>query len=150
LEEKKISRTPFMEIESWTYKDIVFQCYDLAGQRIPGMHPLDLLKHQVLKYIDIYIFVFSLDRYESFENLNNWLRLMNQEYSLKDHNSGFILVGNKVDLERMVSRNLIQNLVGEDRYFHTYVETSSIYGIGITEILDKIVHMGRKLLNLSD
>jgi predicted GTPase len=75
---------------------------------------------------------------------------MNQEYSLKDHNSGFILVGNKVDLERMVSRDLIQILVGEDRYFHTYVETSSIYGIGITEILDKIVHMGRKLLNLSD
>ncbi|MFX1380740.1 MAG: hypothetical protein ACFFA4_16785, partial [Promethearchaeota archaeon] len=44
LEEKKINRTPFMEIESWTYKDIIFQCYDLAGQRIPGSHPLDLLK----------------------------------------------------------------------------------------------------------
>ena len=123
---------------------------DLAGQRTPGMHPLDLLKHQVLKYIDIYIFVFSLDRYESFENLNNWLRLMNLEYNLKAHNTGFILVGNKVDLERMVSRELIQTLVGEDRYFHTYVETSSIYGVGIAEILDKIVKMGRKLLNLSD
>jgi len=150
LEEKKITRTPFMEIESWSYKDLVFQCYDLAGQRTPGMHPLDLLKHQVLKYIDIYIFVFSLDRYESFENLNNWLRLMNLEYNLKENNSGFILVGNKVDLERNVSRELVQTLVGEDRYFHTYVETSSIYGIGIEEILEKICNMGKKILNLYD
>lgn len=149
LEEKKIARTPFMEIESWTYKDIVFQCYDLAGQRVPGMHPLDLLKNQVLNYIDIYIFVFALDRYESFENLNSWLRLMNLEYNLKDNNAGFILVGNKVDLERNVSRALIQTLIGEDRYFHTYVETSSIYGVGIEEILEKIVIMGRKLLNLT-
>ncbi|MFX1437101.1 MAG: GTPase domain-containing protein [Promethearchaeota archaeon] len=150
LEEKKINRTPFMEIESWSYKDIVFQCYDLAGQRIPGLHPLDLLKHQVLKYIDIFIFVFSLDRYESFENLSNWLRLMNLEYNIKDHAPGFILVGNKVDLERNVSRELVQTLVGEDRFFHTYVETSSIYGIGIKEILEKIVNMGTKLLNLQD
>ncbi len=150
LEEKKITRTPFMEIESWSYKDLVFQCYDLAGQRIPGVHPLDLLQHQVLKCIDIYIFVFSLDRYESFENLNNWLRLMNLEYNIKNNNAGFILVGNKVDLERNVSRELVQTLVGEDRFFRTYVETSSIYGIGIEEILEKIVNMGLKLLNLSD
>ncbi|MFX1503900.1 MAG: GTPase domain-containing protein [Promethearchaeota archaeon] len=150
LEEKKINRTPFMEIESWTYKDLVFQCYDLAGQRIPGIHPLDILKNQVLNYIDIFIFVFALDRYESFENLNTWLRLTNIEYNIKNHNPGFILVGNKVDLERNVSRELVQTLVGDDRYFHTYVETSSIYGIGIEEILDKIVNMGTKLLKLKD
>ena len=150
LDKKEITRTPFLEIESWTYKDLVFQCYDLAGQRTPGMHPLDILKNQVLNYIDIFIFVFALDRYKSFENLNNWLRLMNLEYQLKDNNRGLILVGNKVDLERMVSRELIQTLVGKDRYFRTYIETSSIYGIGINEILDKIVNMGRRLLNLND
>lgn len=150
LEEKKISRTPFMEIESWTYKDLVFQCYDLAGQRTPGIHPLDLLKNQVLKYVDIYIFVFALDRYESFENLNNWLRLMNLDHNLKENCSRFILVGNKVDLERNVSKDLVLTLVGKDKYFHSYVETSSIYGIGINQTLDVIVNMGRSLLDLSD
>lgn len=150
LEEKKISRTPFMEIESWTYKDLVFQCYDLAGQRIPGMHPLDLLKNQVLKYVDIYIFVFALDRYESFENLNNWLRLMNLEHNLKENCSRFILVGNKVDLERNVSKDLVMTLIGKDGYFQSYIETSSIYGIGINQMLDTIVNMGRSLLNLND
>jgi len=75
---------------------------------------------------------------------------MNLEYNIKNNNAGFILVGNKVDLERNVSRELVQTLVGEDRFFRTYVETSSIYGIGIEEILEKIVNMGLKLLNLSD
>lgn len=147
---KKITRTPFIEIETWSYKGLVFQCYDLTGQRIPGLHPLDLLKNQVLKYIDIFIFVFSLDMYESFENLHNWIQLMDLKNKLKDENLGFILVGNKVDLERNVSKELIQSLVGEDKYFQTYIEASSIYGIGIDEILDKIVNTGKKLLNLND
>lgn len=150
LEDKKVTRTPFMEIESWTYKDLVFQCYDLAGQRTPGMHPLDLLQNHVLKYIDIYIFVFALDRYESFANLNDWLRLMNLEYGLRNNNGGFILVGNKVDLERNVSKELVQTLVGEDRFFHTYVETSPIYGIGMDEMLDKIVYLSKRLLTLCE
>ena len=150
LENKKVTRTPFMEIESWTYKDLVFQCYDLAGQRTPGMHPLDLLQNHVLKYIDIYIFVFALDRYESFANLNDWLRLMNLEYGLRNNNGGFLLVGNKVDLERNVSRELVHTLVGEDRFFHTYVETSPIYGIGMDEMLNKIVHLSKKRLPLCD
>jgi small GTP-binding protein len=150
-DKKKITRTPFMEIESWTYKDLTFQCYDLAGQRIPGMHPLDILQTSVLSYIDIYIFVFSIDRYESFENLNNWLRLMQLEQRFKHNNVGFILVGNKVDLERNVSKGLVHTLVGEDRFFHAYVETSSVEPfIGIDVMLENIVNMGRKLLNLSD
>jgi len=151
LEEKKVTRTPFMEIETWTYKDLVFQCYDLAGQRIPGLHPLDLLQNHVLKYIDIYIFVFALDRYESFANLNDWLRLMNLEYGLRNNNGGFILVGNKVDLERNVSRELAHTIVGDGKFFHTYIETSSIEPYtGIDEILEQIVNMGRSLLNLYD
>ncbi|MFX1411182.1 MAG: GTPase domain-containing protein [Promethearchaeota archaeon] len=150
LEDRKITRTPFMEIESWSYKDLIFQCYDLAGQRTPGIHPVDILKNQVLNLIDIYVFVFSLDRYESFENINNWIRLMNLDDKSKNENLGLILVGNKVDLERNVSNELIHSLIGEDKYFHTYVETSSIYNIGIGKLLDEIVKMSKKLLNLID
>lgn len=151
VEDKKISRTPFMEIESWTYKDLVFQCYDLAGQRTPGAHPLDILQESVLAYIDIYIFVFSIDRYESFENLNNWLRLMNLESKFKHNNIGYILVGNKIDLERNVSNALVNTLVGDGKFFHSYVETSSIEPyIGIDLMLEEIVYMGKKLLNIYD
>jgi len=147
IESKKITRTPFMEIETWNYGDLVFQCYDLAGQRVEGTHPLDILKHQVLKAIDIYIFVFSVDMYESFENLNNWLELMGFDKNTKNESIGFILVGNKIDLERNVSKELIQTVVGNDKYFQAYVETCSLDGTGVDDLLEEISIMGKKHLN---
>ena len=147
IESKKITRTPFMEIETWNYGDLVFQCYDLAGQRVEGIHSLDILKHQVLKAIDIYIFVFSVDMYESFENLNNWLELMDFDKNTKNESIGFILVGNKIDLERNVSKELIQTVVGNDKYFQAYVETCSLDGTGIDNLLEEISIMGKKHLN---
>jgi len=147
IDDKKITRTSFMEIESWNYKDLMFQCYDLAGQRTPGGHPLDILQNQVINSIDIYIFVFSLDRYESFENLNNWVQLMGLDKKTKNGNSGFILVGNKIDLERNVTSELIQTVVGKDRYFPTYIETCSLDGRGIEKLLDEIVDLGKQILS---
>ncbi|MFX1233742.1 MAG: GTPase domain-containing protein [Promethearchaeota archaeon] len=145
---KKINRTPFMEIESWNYKDLLIQCYDLAGQRRPGAHPLDVLQNQVISSIDIFIFVFSVDRYESFENLNNWMTLMHLNNSYANKNKiGLILVGNKIDLDNNVSKDFIQSIVGENKYFHSYVETSATKGIGINELLDEIANIGKNILN---
>jgi small GTP-binding protein len=146
LESKEITRTPFMEIESWAYKDLRFQCYDLAGQRTPGLHPLDLIKDQVIKSIDIYIFVFSVDVYESFENLNSWIELMNLPDESSNGQVGLILVGNKIDLERNISNELIKSVVGKKKYFQKYIETCSIDGRGIDDLLDEITKMSKKLL----
>lgn len=146
LDKKEITRTPFMEIESWAYKDLHFQCYDLAGQRTPGGHPLDLIKDQVIKSIDIYIFVFSVDRYESFENLNNWMELMNLDHKYKNGKIGLILVGNKIDLEKNISDELVESVVGKRKYFQRYIETCSLDGRGIDNLLDEITDLGKKLL----
>ena len=147
LNNKRVTRTSFMEIETWTYKDLLFQCYDLAGQRTPGVHPLDILQNQVLKSIDIYIFVFSVDRYESFENLNNWIELIGHNKKYMNGHTGLILVGNKIDLNRNISNELIESIVGKDKYFHTYVETCSLDGRGINNLLNEITNMGKKHLN---
>ena len=147
LDSKEITRTPFMEIESWAYKDLHFQCYDLAGQRVPGGHPLDIIKDQVLKSIDIYIFVFSVDRYESFENLNSWMELMDLDHKHKNGKIGLILVGNKIDLEKNISSELIESIVGRKKYFQRYIETCSLDGRGIDKLLDEITDLGKKLLN---
>lgn len=147
IDSKEITRTPFMEIESWVYKDLHFQCYDLAGQRIPGGHPLDIIKDQVTKSIDIYIFVFSIDRYESFENLNNWMELMDLDHKYKNGKIGLILVGNKINIERNISNELIESVVGRKKYFQKYIETCSLDGRGIDKLLDGITDLGRKLLN---
>ncbi|MFW9875305.1 MAG: GTPase domain-containing protein [Candidatus Thorarchaeota archaeon] len=123
-----------------------FQCYDLAGQRTPGSHPLDIIKNQVIKSIDIYIFVFAVDRYESFENLNNWKELMNLHDENKNWQVGLILVGNKIDLERNISNELIKSVVGKKKYFQKYIETCCLDGRGIDKLLDEITNMGKKLL----
>lgn len=146
LDSKEITRTPFMEIETWSYKDLRFQCYDLAGQRTPGAHPLDIIKDQVIKSIDIYIFVFSVDTYESFENLNDWMELMNLNNNPKNGHAGLILVGNKIDLERNISNELIKSVVGKKKYFQKYIETCSLDGRGIDNLLDEITKMGKKHL----
>ncbi len=146
LDSKEITRTPFMEIESWAYKDLRFQCYDLAGQRTPGAHPLDIIKDQVTKSIDIYIFVFSVDVYESFENLNDWMELMNLTNESKNGQAGLILVGNKIDLERNISNELIKSVVGKKKYFQKYIETCSLDGRGIDNLLDEITKMSKKHL----
>lgn len=147
INNREISRTPFMEIESWAYKDLQFQCYDLAGQRTPGGHPLDIIKDQVIKSIDIYMFVFSIDRYESFENLNNWMELMDLDHKSKNGKAGLILVGNKIDLDRNISSELVESVVGRRKYFQKYVETCSLDGRGIDKLLDEITDLGKKLLN---
>jgi len=146
LDSKEITRTPFMEIESWSYKDLRFQCYDLAGQRTPGAHPLDIIQDQVTKSIDIYIFVFSVDVYESFENLNDWMELMNLTNESKNGQAGLILVGNKIDLERNISNELIKSVVGKKKYFQKYIETCSLDGRGIDNLLDEITKMSKKHL----
>ncbi|MFW9824657.1 MAG: GTPase domain-containing protein [Candidatus Thorarchaeota archaeon] len=147
LKNKEITRTPFMEIETWSYDDLLFQCYDLAGQRIPGSHPLDLMRTQVIKAIDIYIFVFSVDVYKSFENLNTWIELMDlKAYQLNGH-TGLVLVGNKIDLERNISDELINSVVGKDKFFQNYVETCSLDGRGIDILLNEITNIGKEILN---
>ena len=147
INNKKIARTPFIEIESWTYKGLIFQCYDLAGQRTPGVHPLDILKDQVITLIDIYIFVFSVDRYESFENLNTWIQLMGLNNKNNNHNTATILVGNKIDLDKNISKELIEAVVGKDKFFQTYVETCSLDGRGIDKLLNMIIKISKNLFN---
>jgi len=147
LKNKETTRTTFMEIETWAYKDLLFQCYDLAGQRIPGSHPLDLMRNQVIKSIDIYIFVFSVDVYESFENINNWIELLDLKNNNINGSLGLVLVGNKIDLERNISNELVKSIVGKDKYFQKYVETCSLDGRGIDNLLDEITNLGYNLLN---
>ncbi|MBD3406053.1 MAG: GTP-binding protein [Candidatus Lokiarchaeota archaeon] len=144
---EKTNRTPFMIIETWKQDGLTVQCFDLAGQRkTPGAHPLDILKDQVLKMIDIVILVFALDRYESFENIYKWMQLMGFEDGPPEEGPLFILVGNKCDLEQNVSRDLVTPLVGPDKMFETYIETSATENIGIKKLLEEIARIGNDVL----
>ncbi len=134
---EEVKRTPFMSIERWKLNNLSIQCYDLAGQRRPGAHPIDVLSDQVLREIDVIIFVFALNRFESFENLNEWKEII--EKSLENNSPYYLLVGNKADLGKEVPQEMIDNIVGDDKPFKRYVETVAIKNQGITDLVDALV-----------
>ncbi len=141
-----IKRTPFMTIESWHYRDMVVQCYDLAGQRTEGVHPLDLLSEQVLGHIDIVVYVFSLAQFSTFENLHLWLDLVRAQNAINKTENISILVGNKADLGKEIPDDMIQNLVGEGKPFSAYIECIAIQGKGIKELMETIFDLGKKVI----
>lgn len=144
-EDEDTKRTPFLNIESWYCEGLTIQSYDLAGQREPGAHPIDLLRTQVFGRTDIIIYVFSLNRFESFENLYTWKELVEGED--QQNNSHYnILVGNKLDLEKKVSMDFISPLVGEGKNFELYIETSAKENIGIKELINSLVEIGAALV----
>ncbi|NWF95736.1 MAG: hypothetical protein HXY34_06305 [Candidatus Thorarchaeota archaeon] len=145
--EGSIKRTPFMEIATWCYDGVTVQCFDLAGQRIEGTHPLDLVREQVVTLIDVLIMVFSLERYESFERLYQWIELLRTGPQVLDDTVKMVLVGNKSDCERCVSRELIEPIVGEGRPFLKYFETCAIDDQGVSALMQEIARLGGCILD---
>lgn len=143
-EDEDTKRTPFLNIESWYCEGLTIQSYDLAGQREPGAHPIDLLRTQVFGRTDIIIYVFSLNRFESFENLYTWKELVESEDTQNNslHN---LLVGNKLDLEKKVTMDFISPLVGNGNVFERYIETSAKENIGIKDLINAVVEIGSTL-----
>jgi len=73
--------------------------------------------------------------------------LIGNNNKYRNGHTGLILVGNKIDLNRNISNELIESIVGKDKYFHMYIETCSLDGRGINNLLNEITNMGKKLLN---
>ena len=71
---------------------------------------------------------------------------MNLTNESKNGQVGLILVGNKIDLERNISNELIKSVVGKKKYFQKYIETCCLDGRGIDNLLDEITKMSKKLL----
>ena len=75
------------------------------------------------------IIAFDLTNHESFNNVTSWLTNLRQE---ADDNVIKVLVGNKADLTRNVSKEEVDNLVAKNNL--PYFETSAKTGQNIDEI----------------
>ena len=138
-------RTPFMNVISWKQGDFTIQCFDLAGQRIEKAHPIELITKQVLGGLDIIFFVFTLDRFASFENIETWYNLAeNNEIAGKVK---YYLVGNKCDLEQIVNQEMIDNTI-KNGMFTNYISTSAVTEDGISSMIDIIEDVGKQNLIL--
>ena len=97
--------------------NIKLNLVDTAGQEKFRAISLSYLRHT-----DVVLFIFDLNRENSFEGIQYWIDLFNENEGF-DKLKGKYLVGNKNDLEQNVNQNLIDDLVKNNNL--TYISTSA-------------------------
>lgn len=110
-------------------KRVLLQLWDTAGQE--KYRSLSVLYY---RGSDACIFVFDLSNRESFENLNEWVKLFFYHISEEEHNTfPIILLANKVDqIDQKVRDEEIENWCKANNNIK-YYKTSAKTGIGLDE-----------------
>jgi len=151
INNKFVELTNTLSIEYHTYiisingYKIRMQIWDTAGQE-----KFNSLISNYYKNTDVAIFVYSIDKEESFQNLEMWFK------HLKDNNENSlnILIGNKLDKEkegeRVLNYEKAENFAKLNKFFlfrEISCKSKEIYDIeDIYEIFDEI---GKKFYNES-
>lgn len=110
---------------------VKLQIWDLAGQQ-----HFSFVRPPFYRGSSGVIYVFDLTRRESFENLKDWKKEVEQVIP----NKPFVIVGNKVDLidERVVSKKEGEELAAS--YGASYFETSAKTGEHLDEVFLTLVN----------
>jgi GTPase SAR1 family protein len=141
-------RTPFLELDTLSARGLVkddiegtFQVYDVAGQFDQPFHPLKDLTHTVLSNVDLIVLVFSLNNVQSLLDLAQWIRLVNMAAvtGLSENPAKYILVSNKIDLERAVDKIVIENILENEPRIVKYFEISCMSGIGVNKLKEWLI-----------
>ena len=110
---------------------IILQIWDTAGQE-----KYNAITKNYLRDSDFILFVFDVTKKESFENINNWLKLSEE---IKD-NFEKILVGNKIDIERKeIPEADIENFAKE--HDMEYYKISAKDNTNIDDLFKKIANL---------
>ena len=125
----------FKEICLENKKKIKLKVLDTAGQE-----KYNSLTKSYFKNADGVLFVFDLNRLESFENIENWINLYEQNNNRNDIPK--YLIGNKSDLEKNVEKKKIDEFI--KKYNYNYEECSALDNINIDNIFQK---MGEQIYN---
>ncbi|MHA1910425.1 MAG: GTPase domain-containing protein [Candidatus Kariarchaeaceae archaeon] len=144
---ERTKRTPFMNCEIIKYDDLEVQVYDLSGQRSKEFHPLDVLTKQIVSLLDIIILVFSVDNYQSFENIYVWFKEIKDLAMTVKPSPNFILVGNKIDSGETFNLKVVEQIVENNKEFVNYFETSGTEGTGLETLNDAICETITKRLD---
>eukprot|EP00397_Hematodinium_sp_SG-2012_P061037 GEMP01080276.1.p1 GENE.GEMP01080276.1~~GEMP01080276.1.p1 ORF type:complete len:211 (+),score=32.92 GEMP01080276.1:110-742(+) len=117
-----------MKMETIGAKNIKLQVWDTAGQERYCNIP-----EQYYRKVMGIVLVYNSSEVASFENCHNWMR------QIKTHTSSVekILVGNKIDFPRMVSRERVQAMAEE--FGIPFVETSAKTGEGVQEMFHTLI-----------
>lgn len=123
--------------EEISNEKIKVKIWDTAGQeRYQG------LTKSFYKYGNGIILTYDVTNRESFNNLKKWIdSIMN----FKKENATIIIVGNKIDLSRQVSKEDAVELARRNRY--KYFETSAKTGKGVNKCF---LYLINKIINHQD
>ena len=111
-------------------QNIELKLLDTAGQE-----KYKSLAKSYFKNADGVLFVFQLNKKESFDDMMDWINLYNNNKERSDVPK--ILVGNKNDLEREVEQELIDKFLEKNKDLK-YIETSAKENIRINELFQEI------------
>ena len=114
-------------------KLIKLKIWDTAGQE-----KYKSLTSNYYKNAQGVILVYDVSNKESYDNLKNWISCISDNYN-KISDVQVIVIGNKIDLNRVVSKKEAEDLCKE--YNFPYFETSALKNIGLDESFRKIVFM---------
>lgn len=119
------------EIKLKNGKNITLKLIDTAGQE-----KYKALSKSNFKNVDAVLFIFSINSDTSFEDVITWIDLFNENYNGKSNIPQY-LVGNKLDLERNVSKDMVNEFINENMKYK-YFETSAKDNIGIKELFEDL------------
>ena len=111
-------------------KKVKLKLMDTAGQE-----KYKSMTKSFFKNADGVLFVFSLDREDTFIDIKEWIKIFNENNSKSDVVK--ILVGNKCDLIHNVNKNMIDDFENENKDF-IYQETSAKDNIAINTVFQEI------------
>ena len=122
----------FKEITLANNKTLKLKLLDTAGQE-----KYRSLSKSFFRNAHAALFVFALNRLESFEHINEWIQQFKENHDRVDQIPKY-LIGNKSDLveAREVDQKLIDNL--EKKLGYKYFETSALNNSNIEELFKDI------------
>lgn len=129
-------RTLFINIDNISVTDSKgkmighLQVQDLAGQLSLPIHALKDFAMQTLGATDLIFIVFSNDNLQSFLDLQQWFKLINDGLETLKIQPDFILIRNKIDLMNTIDQTLITDLMQMDPRIKEYFELSCVTGEG--------------------
>jgi small GTP-binding protein len=106
-----------------------FQIWDLGGQK-----RFEFMHDSYLKNTKIGIVMFDVQRMDTFILLNKWERILRK----RNESLPILLIGNKIDLPRVVSDKEIEQKCENLRFFD-YIKTSCKDNINIGEVFQRMV-----------
>ena len=120
----------YKEVKLKNGKNLKIKLIDTAGQE-----KYKALAKSYFKNVDGVLFVFALNKKDSFDNIINWINLFKDNHNGKE-GIPMYLIGNKSDQERKVQKDAIDEFIIDNKY--KYFETSAKENTGIDELFQEL------------